>query len=110
MGFIVPQWSRLGMSRNSTGDNALRTTRLDASMEPARNEPEQGPLPRRGDRRTESPQWSRLGMSRNRPLSAVRRTRQACASMEPARDEPEQLVEPDAELAELQPQWSRLGM
>ena len=82
----MPQWSRLGMSRNS-GSSAPSAVRGSWW-----------------------PQWSRLGMSRNSGDDVEHLARVLLASMEPARDEPEQVMRAAYESGMSMPQWSRLGM
>ena len=74
------------MSRNSVPVSAGGSSALGASMEPARDEPEQH-------------------------VDRVERDDRQEASMEPARDEPEQVAAVLAhEARAYAPQWSRLGM
>src|SRR5207248_1586380 len=89
-----PQWSRLRRSRNSGLLAGASLSRVQASMEPAPTEPEQGP-PRQGSGGGHStPQGSRLRRSRNRagsltspPTAAtpqwsrLRRSRNSMASL-----------------------------
>src|SRR5438067_82929 len=90
----VPQWSRLGMSRNSgtvpdarSRSGVPQWSRLGMSRNSGQPHPTAGSHP--------TPQWSRLGMSRNSMHRNPEAQRPHAASMEPARDEPEQPVADD---------------